>query len=101
MNGDILNECIKVWLNWLMVSSALRTTVPNSYCTVLQVLWPSTVKCIKNSYELLWYCSYLTDAGMVASLSVFGAYFYLKDALQMEAPGKTKIVRFPFIRTRH
>jgi Sugar (and other) transporter len=30
---------------------------------------------------------YISDAGMIASLSVFGAYFYMKDKMEMEAPG--------------
>jgi hypothetical protein len=30
---------------------------------------------------------YISDAGMVVSLAVFGAYFYSKDQLEMEAPG--------------
>ena len=30
---------------------------------------------------------YISDAGMVASLSVFGAYFYMKDKMELEAPG--------------
>jgi len=30
---------------------------------------------------------YISNTGMIISLTVFGAYFYMKDALTMDAPG--------------
>jgi facilitated trehalose transporter len=30
---------------------------------------------------------YISNVGMIASLSAFGAYFYMKDAMNLEAPG--------------
>ena len=32
---------------------------------------------------------YISNTGMIVSLSVFGTYFYMKDAMMMEAPGKS------------